>query len=304
MKYDIFISYSSHDQKAVEGLCAYLEQHKIRCFVAYRDIPRECESAYVVADAINDSRMMLVVFSDRFADSEQVDKEIEFAAQAKRPILMFRVAEGVLKSTLEGDSKNINWIDIFTNPDETFGYVVDNVVALLGMDAQSVVEDKTYRVGDYYDDGTKQGIVFEVSEDGKHGKIVSLDRGYLQWCTDKQCAKDIVVGAKSMENGKENTDVVMQRSDAAEYPAFQWCRDHGEDWYLPSSNELLTIRNANADIDKAMAEYGRLICDGRACWSSSEGVGMRADIVYLCGDTVCGNGPKDLYHYVRAVSTF
>jgi hypothetical protein len=209
-----------------------------------------------------------------------------------------------LKSTLEGDSKNINWIDIFTNLDETFGYVVNNVVALLGMDAQSVVEDRTYRVGDYYDDGTKQGIVFEVSEDGKHGKIVSLDRGYLQWCTEKQCAKDIVVGAKSMEDGKENTDVVMQRSDAAEYPAFQWCRDHGEDWYLPSFNELKTIRDAHADIDKAMAEYGRPIYDGCDCWSSFEGVGMRAYSVCLCGNTVCGNGPKNLRCYVRAVATF
>lgn len=40
MKYDVFISYSSDDQKVVEGLCAYLEERKIRCFVAYRDIPR------------------------------------------------------------------------------------------------------------------------------------------------------------------------------------------------------------------------------------------------------------------------
>ena len=35
MRYDVFISYSSLDQKVVEGLCAYLERHRIRCFVAY-----------------------------------------------------------------------------------------------------------------------------------------------------------------------------------------------------------------------------------------------------------------------------
>lgn len=40
MKYDVFISYSTKDKKVVEGLCAYLEQHKIRCFVAYRDVDK------------------------------------------------------------------------------------------------------------------------------------------------------------------------------------------------------------------------------------------------------------------------
>ena len=32
----------------------------------------------------------------------------------------------------------------------------------------------TYRVGDYYNDGMKEGIVFEVTSGGKKGKIMSL----------------------------------------------------------------------------------------------------------------------------------
>ena len=45
---------------------------------------------------------------------------------------------------------------------------------------------KTYKVGDYYDDGAKQGVVFEVTPDGKHGKIVSLTESSeaLQWTSD------------------------------------------------------------------------------------------------------------------------
>lgn len=35
MQYDVFISYSSVDQKIAEGVCAYLEQYGIRCFVAF-----------------------------------------------------------------------------------------------------------------------------------------------------------------------------------------------------------------------------------------------------------------------------
>lgn len=36
-------------------------------------------------------------------------------------------------------------------------------------------EDKVYKIGDYYDDGNGvRGYVFEVSADGKHGKIVAV----------------------------------------------------------------------------------------------------------------------------------
>ena len=57
MKYDVFISYSSHDQKVVEGLCAYLEQYKIRCFVAYRDIPRGVVWARAIVDALDEMQI-------------------------------------------------------------------------------------------------------------------------------------------------------------------------------------------------------------------------------------------------------
>ncbi len=44
--------------------------------------------------------------------------------------------------------------------------------------------DGIYKVGDYYTDGTKEGVVFDVWNGGRHGKIVSLDQAELQWCTD------------------------------------------------------------------------------------------------------------------------
>lgn len=66
MKYDVFISYSSRDQKVVEGLCAYLEQHKIRRFVAYRDIPKGKPWPPYIPEALRESKMMVVVFFCQF----------------------------------------------------------------------------------------------------------------------------------------------------------------------------------------------------------------------------------------------
>lgn len=144
MKYDVFISYSSHDQKIVEGLCAYLEQYKIRCFVAYRDIPRAKPWPPYIPEALNESRMMVVVFSGNFNRSEEVDRELTIASKKKKPILTFRLSDEEFKGTKEYYLSNINWIDAFPNPENAFGNITDSIVKLLDIDVdlqeESVIE--------------------------------------------------------------------------------------------------------------------------------------------------------------------
>ena len=137
MKYDVFISYSSHDQKVVEGLCAYLEERKIRCFVAYRDIPRGVVWARAIVEALDESRMMIVVFSDHFNQSEQVDREIELASEDKKPILTFRITDDAFKGAKKYYLKNINWIDAFPHPESIFDSVAENVAKLLNVNLPS-----------------------------------------------------------------------------------------------------------------------------------------------------------------------
>jgi hypothetical protein len=45
------------------------------------------------------------------------------------------------------------------------------ILSFAGIQAQTA---KTYKVGDYYNDGLKEGVVFQVSPDGTKGKIVSM----------------------------------------------------------------------------------------------------------------------------------
>ena len=133
MKYDVFISYSSLDQKVAEGVCAYLEQHRIRCFISYRDIPKGVVWASAIVDALDESRMMVVVFSGNFNRSEQVDREIELASEDKKPILTFRISNDTFKGAKKYYLKNLNWIDAFPNPEECFGNLCENVAKLLGL---------------------------------------------------------------------------------------------------------------------------------------------------------------------------
>lgn len=307
MKYDVFISYSSLDQKVVEGLCAHLESHKIRCFVAYRDIPRGVVWAKAIVDALDESRMMVVVFSDHFNNSDQVDREIELASEEKKPILTFRITDDAFKGAKKYYLKNLNWIDAFPDPQAVFGSVAENVAKLLDMDIKSVTPApqpapkpvppaKTYKVGDLYNENGKEGVVFEVSADGKHGKIVSFNETKLKWANDDFDSWEEKIGADSETDGAVNMAVVQRIPNWREkYPAFAWCADLGEGWYLPAIDELKAIYDIRNILNAK--SYG--------VWSSTEHKNFRlcAWLVSMnFGDT--GNNNKFFDYYVRAVSAF
>ena len=162
-----------------------------------------------------------------------------------------------------------------------------------------------YNIGDYYNEGGKEGVVFEVSADGRHGKIVSLDVVQRQWCTDEQYYKNIVVGASSETDGKANTDIVMACLDSEAYPAFVWCRDKGKDWYLPAKDELKSISTAKEKINVTLERLGKIkVGEVLWYWSSTECDEFCAWCVIM------RNGNTDYYNkhislaYVRAVSAF
>lgn len=162
-----------------------------------------------------------------------------------------------------------------------------------------------YKVGDYYNENGKQGVVFEVWDNGRHGKIVSLDKALLRWCTPEQFEEEIKLGLTDKNNGKANTDKVMQRGDSDQYPAFVWCRDKGEDWYLPASYELMAIFKNESAINSTLAKYDAQFTHGYY-WSSTEyedipelyawAVRMSIGVAYCYGKNVNRN--------VCAVSAF
>ncbi len=190
---------------------------------------------------------------------------------------------------------------------ESIYSVIDSVYNIDSEDSKdSVVESPytsaRYNVGDYYNENDKQGVVFEVWDNGRHGKIVSLDEAHIQWCTDKQYTRKIALGLTDKSDGKANTDKVMQRGDKDQYPAFVWCCNKGGDWYLPAINELKTIFNNKSAINSTLAKYNaKQIVDWH--WSSTEDDEFCAWGVNVSNGSTYGTS-KYYDDYVRAVSAF
>jgi hypothetical protein len=120
-----------------------------------------------------------------------------------------------------------------------------------------MIREKTsgpYCVGDYYNDGVKDGIVFEVSEGGMHGKIISMREPFdgRVWSLKYESG----FGAKSKKSGRKNMDEVMAIPNwQTKFPAFAWCVELGEGWYLPSIEEW-NIIYANLDKINLQLEDG------------------------------------------------
>lgn len=323
MKYDVFISYSSDDQKVVEGLCAYLEAQKIRCFVAYRDIHPSMVWARAIVEALDESRMMVVVFSENFNRSEQVDREIELASEDKKPILTFRITDDAFKGAKKYYLTNLNWIDAFPDPEAVFGSVAESVAKLLNMPLSTatttavtppkqkpVAPSKTYQVGDYYNDGTKEGVVFWVDETGRHGKIVSMTQSSetLQWSSSKSEQKGLI-GASSTTDGATNMQAVQIQPNWHEnYPAFAWCADLGNGWYLPAIEELklFTLNDSVYDVvNRTLNSKGGTKLFNQPYWSSTVENELYAWVISIYCRYI-HHGYKFDYrtYYVRAVSAF
>lgn len=128
-------------------------------------------------------------------------------------------------------------------------------------------DNGVYQVGYYYNRNGKQGIVFEVTNGGRSGKIVSVVWEVRSW-----------------------------------YDASGWCQSLGSGWYLPSRAELQSIYGVKEEINKTLVEKGEnIISDSH--WSHESFDNKRARIVYMRnGDTY--NDDKDDNNYVRAVSAF
>lgn len=104
---------------------------------------------------------------------------------------------------------------------------------------------RQYDIGEYYDRDGVKGVVCALSPDKTHGLLLSLDEIYLHWSEFRK--PDLrVVGADDRSDGMANMEKIAAYIEAnggswEDFPAFKWCREQGEGWYLPSIDELLTI---------------------------------------------------------------
>jgi TIR domain len=138
MDFDVFISYSSKDKEIADAACAALEMAGIRCWIAPRDIVPGREWGAAIVEAIDNSRLMVLIFSSGANQSRQIYREVERAVSKGIPILPMRIEDVPPADSLAYYMNAVQWLDAHTPPPEQhLQRLVDATRTLLRIDLQN-----------------------------------------------------------------------------------------------------------------------------------------------------------------------
>jgi hypothetical protein len=116
MAHDVFISYASGDKQVADAVCAKLESHGIRCWIAPRDVLPGIHYGEAIIDAIHECRIMVLVFSSKANLSSHIPKEIERAVSQGVTVMPLRIEDVLPGKSLDYFIGSVHWLDALTPP--------------------------------------------------------------------------------------------------------------------------------------------------------------------------------------------
>jgi hypothetical protein len=116
MAHDVFVSHSAKDKTVSDALVARLEAEGIRCWVAPRDVVPGADWGESIIDAIESSRIMVLIFSASANGSPQIKREIERAVDKGVYTIPFRIEDVQPTKALEYFISTAHWLDAFSQP--------------------------------------------------------------------------------------------------------------------------------------------------------------------------------------------
>lgn len=195
-------------------------------------------------------------------------------------------------------------------------------LALFNVDMSGITgkePKQEYEVGKIYDINGTNGVCYAIKTD-KQGNnwayFFSMDEADLQWSTENvwcNCISD-----KGSWNTYDPFDPRYSRADGGardikNYPAFKWCMEYGEDWFMPSSDELQWMWDAISGgthdfYSSSVMAYNKLLTDNGGMpfvetyyWSSNETSDDMIELIAFMKDSiVCLESLKSSTFTVRA----
>jgi hypothetical protein len=123
----LFVSHIAEDRSTAMEIVRELEQRGIKCWIAPRDVRPGHPFDDEIVNAIENSRAMLLVFSDLCNESEYIRREVTVAGESHKIIIPFRIEDALPRHGLRVRLSDLHWIDGFAAReraiDELAGYL-------------------------------------------------------------------------------------------------------------------------------------------------------------------------------------
>ena len=132
MAHDVFISHAAEDKILADAVCAALEAEGIRCWIAPRDVLAGRDWAESIVDALNEARVMVLIYSAKAADSPHVKKELTLGVGSGTVIVPLRIEDVPLTGMMQFYLMDTHWLDAMNPPSQhEIKLLVDTVKSLL-----------------------------------------------------------------------------------------------------------------------------------------------------------------------------
>ncbi|HEU6439782.1 MAG TPA: TIR domain-containing protein [Terriglobales bacterium] len=130
----VFISYSGEDQAVGEQVCRLLEEQGIPCWMAPRNVLPGHDYGEQIIDAIESTRVMVLILSEHANSSQFVKREVERAIAKGRVVIPLRVQNVQPSRALELFVSRSQWVDAWAPPMESRVAVLGAAIrGLLGL---------------------------------------------------------------------------------------------------------------------------------------------------------------------------
>lgn len=126
MSHDVYVCYDDKDQEIANKICNHLEKKSYRCWLKSRDVGVG-NVIDEMMEAINNSILMVLVYSEDSKRSNFVNTEVDFAFGENKQIIVYNIDGSNLDGGLEFLLKNKPMIEAHPNPEGKFGELVSAV---------------------------------------------------------------------------------------------------------------------------------------------------------------------------------
>jgi 4-amino-4-deoxy-L-arabinose transferase-like glycosyltransferase len=108
---EIFLSHASADKRTADRLCSLLEGQGVRCWIAPRDVQPGQDYGESIIEAIEATRVTVLLLSSNANSSVHVKNEIERATSKRKRVVPIRLEDVLPNKSLELHLSTTQWID-------------------------------------------------------------------------------------------------------------------------------------------------------------------------------------------------
>lgn len=138
MAHHVFISYASKNKQLADALCHTLEQHRISCWIAPRDVLPGEPYAREIIRGIRDCQIIVLIYTNDSNSSEHVLNEIDKAFNYGKVIIPFIAEDTRMSDEFDYYLSRKHWLTAYPNPEEHFAKLVESIARTLNLETTPV----------------------------------------------------------------------------------------------------------------------------------------------------------------------